>query len=96
MMTTRTEPEQEPDVYIPANALRQLKGTSLLILRGVPLYGYRGDGLTPLYTTPPQRDPWVELMRGVRVEGDTVVISVKGGNEAARQLCGELVKEIEQ
>jgi hypothetical protein len=51
------QPEQEPDVYIPADALRQLKGTSLLILRSVPLYGYRGDGLTPLYTTPPQRKP---------------------------------------
>lgn len=44
----------------------------------------------------PQRNPWAELMRGVRVEGDTVVISVKGGNEAARQLCGELVKEIDR
>ena len=51
------QPEKEPDVYIPADALRQLKGTSLLILRSVPLYGYRGDGLTPLYTTPPQRKP---------------------------------------
>jgi hypothetical protein len=51
------QPEQEPDVYIPADALRQLKGTSLLILRSVPLYGYRGDGLTPLYTTQPQSKP---------------------------------------
>lgn len=40
----------------------------------------------------PQRT-WVKLMRGVRVEGDSVVISVKGGNEAARELCGELLKE---
>lgn len=37
---------------------------------------------------------WVGLMRGVRVEGDTVVISVKGGNDAARELCGELINEI--
>jgi len=37
---------------------------------------------------------WVKLMRGVRVEGDTVVISVKGGNEAARELCGELINEM--
>lgn len=42
----------------------------------------------------PQR-AWVGLMRGVRVEGETVVISVKGGNEAARELCGELVREME-
>jgi hypothetical protein len=38
---------------------------------------------------------WVGLMRGVRVEGDTVVITVKGGNEEARCLCGELINEME-
>ena len=42
----------------------------------------------------PQRT-WVGLMRGVRVEGDTVVISVKGGNDEARCLCGELINEME-
>jgi hypothetical protein len=42
---------------------------------------------------PPQRQ-WVGLMRGVRVEGDTVVISTKGGNEAARELCGALIEEM--
>ena len=48
----------------------------------------------PLYdTTPPQRT-LIGLMRGVRVEGDTVVISVKGGNDAARELCGELINEM--
>jgi hypothetical protein len=36
---------------------------------------------------------WVGLMRGVRVEGDTVIISVKGGNDAARELCGALIEE---
>ena len=36
---------------------------------------------------------WGGLMRGVRVEGDTVVISVKGGNDVARHLCAELLKE---
>lgn len=30
-------------------------------------------------------------IRGVRVDGDTVVVSVIGGNDAARWLCGELV-----
>jgi hypothetical protein len=34
-------------------------------------------------------------MRGVRVEGDTVIISVTGGNDAARWLCRELVAMIE-
>jgi hypothetical protein len=37
---------------------------------------------------------WPALMRGVRVEGDTVVISVKGGNDAARELCGALIEEM--
>ena len=46
----------------------------------------------PLYTTPPQRT-WVGLMRGVRVEGDTVVISTKD-NDAARDLCGALIEEM--
>jgi len=43
-------------------------------------------------TPQPQRE-WVGLIRGVRVDGDTVVITVKGGNEAARKLCAELLKE---
>lgn len=30
-------------------------------------------------------------IRGVRVEGDSVIITVKGGNDAARQLCGEII-----
>jgi hypothetical protein len=38
---------------------------------------------------------WVSLVRGVRVEGDTVVITVKGGNDEARCLCGELINEME-
>ena len=44
------------------------------------------------YVTP-QRT-WVGLMRGVRVEGDSLVITVKGGNEAARELCGQLINEM--
>jgi hypothetical protein len=49
--------------------------------------------LVQKHTTPPQRT-WVGLMRGVRVEGDTVVISVKGGNDSARELCGALIEEM--
>jgi hypothetical protein len=37
---------------------------------------------------------WRKLIQGVRVEGDTVVVKVKGGNDAARQLCGALIKEM--
>lgn len=33
--------------------------------------------------------PWP--VRGVRVDGDKVVIAVKGGNDAARWLCGEIL-----
>ena len=43
----------------------------------------------------PQRT-WVGLMRGVRVEGNAVVITVKGGNDEARALCGELINEMEK
>jgi hypothetical protein len=39
---------------------------------------------------------WPQLIRGVRVEDDKVIITVKGGNEAARHLCGELLKEKEK
>jgi len=41
------------------------------------------------------RNHWSKLIRGVRVEGDTVVIKVKGGNDEARRLCGELINEME-
>jgi hypothetical protein len=37
---------------------------------------------------------WAGLMRGVRVDGDTVVIKVKNGNDAARELCGALIEEM--
>ncbi|OGU08333.1 MAG: hypothetical protein A2075_09165 [Geobacteraceae bacterium GWC2_58_44] len=30
-------------------------------------------------------------IKGVRVEGDKVIILVKGGNDAARRLCGEIL-----
>jgi len=41
-----------------------------------------------------KKSQWVGLMRGVRVEGDTLVITVKGGNDAARELCGALIEEM--
>jgi hypothetical protein len=47
------------------------------------------------YHFAPQRT-WVGLMRGVRVEGNAVVITVKGGNDEARALCGELINEMEK
>jgi hypothetical protein len=37
---------------------------------------------------------WAKLIQGVRVDGDTVVIKVKNGNDAARELCGALIEEI--
>jgi hypothetical protein len=59
------------------------------------IYKTSGEDRVPLYTTPPQRT-WVGLMRGVRVEGNAVVITVKGGNDEARALCGELINEMEK
>lgn len=37
--------------------------------------------------------PKAKQMKGVRVEGDTVVISTKD-NDAARELCGALIEEM--
>jgi hypothetical protein len=47
---------------------------------------------TAIQNTTPQQRTWVGLMRGVRVEGDTVVISTKDNN-VARDLCGALIEE---
>jgi hypothetical protein len=47
-----------------------------------------------LYATPPSA--WTGLVRGVRVEKNTVVITVNGGNDAARELCGKLINELEK
>lgn len=41
--------------------------------------------------TPPTLTDAQWPIRGVRVEGDTVIVTVKGGNDAARRLCGELL-----
>ena len=87
------QPEQEPvGEVIGTNekyGFGQIRQTKTIQWRTDPL-----PVGTLLYTTPPQRT-WVGLMRGARVEGDTVIISVKGGNEAARELCGALIKEME-
>jgi hypothetical protein len=40
------------------------------------------------------RPTWANLIQGVRVDGDTVIIKVKNGNDAARELCGALIEEI--
>jgi len=37
---------------------------------------------------------WVGLMRGVRVEGNSVIITVNGGNDESRFLCKELINEM--
>ena len=37
---------------------------------------------------------WVGLMRGIRVEGNSVIITVNGGNDEARFLCKELINEM--
>ncbi len=47
----------------------------------------------PLYTKP-QTKEWVSLMRGIRVEGNSVIITVNGDNDEARFLCEELINEM--
>lgn len=49
---------------------------------------------TPYVAIPRPQRTWVGMMRGIRVDGDTVVISVKGGNDAARELCAYLIDEM--
>jgi len=49
--------------------------------------------IRPLYTTP-QTKEWVGLIRGVRVEGNSVIIVVNGNNDEARFLCKELINEM--
>lgn len=50
-----------------------------------------GDDLKPLYHAPAAPDVSQWPIRGVRVEDDKVIITVKGGNDSARQLCGEIL-----
>jgi hypothetical protein len=52
--------------------------------------GYEGD-TTPetALAAAQQQEPWPIL--GVRVEGNTVIVAAKGGNEAARWLCGAII-----
>lgn len=47
---------------------------------------------------PPQLGGWPLTwpIKGVRVDGDKVIIAVNGGNEAARWLCGELVSLVDR
>ena len=40
---------------------------------------------------PQQQEPAAWPIRGVRVDGDMVIITVKGGSDAARWLCGEIL-----
>jgi hypothetical protein len=37
---------------------------------------------------------WAKLIRGVRVEGMTVFVTAKGGNDGARELCKALIEEM--
>jgi len=82
------EIEQEPVAYLCENAV------------GHKYFRWKKPSSTykpiALYTSPPAQRTWVGLMRGVRVEGDTVVITVKGGNDEARCLCGELISEMDK
>jgi hypothetical protein len=78
------QPAQEPVAH--------LCGPNENGLFGLPTADKACKDCFPVYRQLPQR-PWVGLMRGARVEGDTVVIKVQSNNEA-RLLCSELVNEM--
>ena len=59
------------------------------------VYASRHYDIPQLQGVTTTQRPWVGLMRGARVEGDTVVIKVQSNNEA-RLLCSELVNEMEK
>lgn len=77
--------------------------------RGIPTGGlYRGithnawvsardelrAALTQALGAQPAAEPVAWPIKGVRVDGDNVVVSVWGGNDAARWLCGALIAKI--
>lgn len=41
------------------------------------------------------RNARVWPIKGVRVDGDKVIVAVKGGNDAARWLCGEILSMLD-
>ena len=84
LYTTPPQPVQEPVAH--------LCGPDENGLFGLPTADKACKDCFPVYRQLPQR-PWVGLMRGARVEGDTVVIKVQSNNEA-RLLCSELVNEM--
>lgn len=52
-----------------------------------PLIGHFCNAINVASFNPANNWP----IKGVKVEGNTVIVSVKGGNDAARWLCGELI-----
>lgn len=50
---------------------------------------FAGNGFTA--AAQEQSKPVVWPIKGVRVDGDKVIVAVKGGNDAARWLCAELI-----
>jgi hypothetical protein len=55
---------------------------------------FNDPSIIPLYAHPQLSRNWAGLMRGVRVEGNRVIITVRGGNDEARELCAELIQEM--
>ena len=73
-----------------------------IVERGIKAYkaakerGWVGLSDERLMEMPKQEQDkeWVSLMRGVRVEGNSVIITVNGYNDEARFLCKELIDEM--
>lgn len=90
LRTSLAQPEPEPYGYI---SRRNWKMPVFIEADNVEAAGlpYNNADYEPVFKAPPQRE-WVGLIQGVRVEGDTVIISTKA-NESARRLCNELLTE---
>lgn len=83
----------------------QQEPAAWLFLDDPTVYAYQGAGVhvgkeppkdalnfIPLYTHPQHKQRHLLWpVRGVRVDGDKVIIMAKGGNDAARWLCGEIL-----
>jgi len=83
-------PDAQPIGWLTLAAMRalnsggSLKGTAPVHCKKSPA------SKIPLYARPLALS-WPWPIRGVRVEDATVIIKVKGGNDAARWLCGEVL-----
>ena len=59
--------------------------------------GYCLDAITAIKKSLETKEEyhWSKLIAGLRVDDDSVVIKLKGGNDEARYLCNKLIHQME-